>query len=94
MSENEVETNIERTPREKVLVIKDAAGNMYLIPAVRISDALVSERQRSKVETELESNTAGEDYTLLGTYEMSIPMRRNAYAKPRVSQVWADVGTA
>lgn len=71
--------------RGRALVLTDAAGNMYVIPAEKIVDSLVKESSRDGIKKELEATTPGEDFKLMGTYELATETRRAAYARPRVS---------
>lgn len=80
----------------RALVLTDAAGNLYVIPAEKIADGLIKEKARGVIEKSLKRTQPGEDFKLLGTYELSVENRRVAYARPRVSIVVGQVeaGTA
>lgn len=76
--------------RGRALVLTDAAGNLYLIPAEKIADSLIKETAISVVEKTIKGAKAGDDFKLLGTYEFGIEARRAAYARPRVSATMVE----
>jgi hypothetical protein len=77
------------TSSDRAVVLKDAAGNMYVIPAVKVNDALVSEKARDGLEKQLGSSKPGSDFELVGTYELPTELRRASYARPVIGPIGA-----